>query len=331
MSSPAFDSFGCFGKLPISREFLVDRAPDLSASGLDTWISEGMAFARGPLGSRWKPLATGFPPYRYAWTGRDRKERFLYGELVPSEDAAGRIHPFTVFGVVDRSVAATGRATFPLELFALGDDVRRLREEAWRASGPDEAVRTVRGWRHLLSTEIGSSHDSFLQQPAREFWDRLAQERPNGGSASPSLCHQVMQALVETVTYLRGRKLPEIRMSIRYPILRGAGAEAEQSVAFWLELTARLLGTPLDGICCFWTQGATELSWPPMLLVSFSPPSTAQFSALIDPESNLETVSYLERPYGEPPETRMDASLRTLLDGPSTSLSDLLGWAAASR
>ena len=55
------DKFGCFGKLPVSREFLVERNAELTRSGCESWVTEGVALARSPLGAAFKERATRFP------------------------------------------------------------------------------------------------------------------------------------------------------------------------------------------------------------------------------------------------------------------------------
>ena len=49
MSALRVDRFGCFGKLPVSREFLVDGARDLSDSGFDKWVGEGVEGVGGAV------------------------------------------------------------------------------------------------------------------------------------------------------------------------------------------------------------------------------------------------------------------------------------------
>ena len=54
-------SFGCYGKLPLSREFIVEGSRDLPDSGFDRWISEGVGLAKARLGPRFDELISGFP------------------------------------------------------------------------------------------------------------------------------------------------------------------------------------------------------------------------------------------------------------------------------
>jgi hypothetical protein len=132
---------------------------------------------------------------------------------------------------------------------------------------------------------------------------------------------------VESVTYLRGRDPEEVRLGLRIPLaLTGNAAGVE--IAFWTELIRVLFQAEIPGACLFWTNEAGATAH---LHYFFSTPSSAQWSAIIDGESELETISYLERPYGGPPADRMDPALREILESGESKLSRWLEVAAAVR
>ncbi len=115
-------------------------------------------------------------------------------------------------------------------------------------------------------------------------------------------------------------------MGIRFPLSGEATALAHE-VQFWLDLTARRLGRPLERACYFWTAAGAESS---DLYLFFSEPSGPQWTCLADPDANIETVSFLDRPYGSEPERRMEPALRSLADTSDARLADYLAWAGRS-
>lgn len=319
MGSISVDKFGCFGKLPVSREFLVERSAELTRSGFDSWVSEGVALARAPLGAVFKDRATRFPPYRFLWTMRSGGA--LVGELGPGQDAAGRIHPFSIFAVLDDGALHGARASEPARLAGLHATVADAIIGARSDEDPSRLTGKVREMRTLLpdeGAEETSYRDYVAAQSCGTFWSAVA-----GGPLDP-VRYQILQGLCETVEYLRGRNASDVRMGIRFPLPERS---APLAVGVWIDLVARLFRASIDGCSYFWTDG-DGIDFRPHLLFFFSTPTSAQFLALIDPSSDVESISYLERPYGGPPEARMNAGLRAILDDPAAPLRALLDWAS---
>lgn len=316
--------FGCFGKLEMSREFIVDGARALSGSGFDHWVGEGLALAKSRMGPEFRERATTFPLYRFAW-GRDRSTS-LAGVMIPSRDGAGRIHPFTVFGFVPRSASDPGAPAFAHQLRDLYARCAELTESGpglGSPAGVTEALRRIVAV--AMHSEDGKvpDYDLYMEQTkVGAFWESVL-----GDAQSPER-FQILQALVETVSYLRGRGPGEIRLGIRFP-LSPQGEQVDLEVAFWLDMTAQLLRRPLEGCCYFWTPGDAG-ALGSALYFFFSEPSAAQWSSLVDPDLDIETMSYLHRPYGERPEDRMDPALRRVLESEGGTLAECVRWAASS-
>lgn len=321
MGSIVVDKFGCFGKLPVSREFLVERSAELTRSGFDSWVTEGTALARSPLGAAFKERATGFPAYRFIWTTRGRAGG-LVGELGPGQDAAGRIHPFSVFAVLENDALRSARVSEPSRLMDLHATVAGAMVRARDSDDPARLTGGVREVRASLSAEGDEpAYRGYIDaQSCGDFWSAVV-----GGPLDPAR-YQIVQGLCETIEYLRGRNASDVRMGIRFPLPNGAGPLA---ISVWIDLVARLFRSSIEGCSYFWTEG-DGIDFRPHLLFFFSTPTSPQFLALIDPSSDVESISYLERPYGGPPEARMNTELRAILDDPATPLRALLDWASRS-
>lgn len=317
------DRFGCFGKLPVSREFLVERSADLTRSGFDSWVSEGMALARSPLGDAFKERATRFPAHRFIWSTRGRGNGGLVGELAPGTDAAGRIHPFSIFGVLENDSLRSARTGEAFRVSGVHAAIARAIQGARASDDPAKLTESVREIRAVLPA-AGAEEPEYRSyvdhQSCGDFWSAIA------GDPLHAARYQVLQALYETVEYLRGRNATDVRMGIRFPLPQSSGPLA---IGFWIDLVARLFRAPIEGCSYFWTDGEGT-GWEPQLLFFFSTPTSPQFLALIDPRSDVESISYLERPYGGPPEARMSEALRAILDDPGTPLHAILDWASRS-
>jgi type VI secretion system ImpM family protein len=310
------DRFGCFGKLPVSREFLVGEARGLAESRFDRWIGEGLGIAKMLLGARYDEKVTSFPAYWFVW-GAGSGGKMLAGRLAPSEDGAGRKHPFALFGYCD---ARNSRGIVAASFGSLTEALDRLWTQVLQAATPAEILERVRQEAPAGNGAAAAESAAFLAgRRSADFWADRAPLR-----------FQVMQAFVETLAPIKGRDLKDVRMGMRFP-LSGYSPAACAEAAFWIDMTSRRLGKSLDRTSCFWTVGARsegDFGPPPGdLYLFFSEPSGPQWTCLADRDANIETMSFLDRPYGSDPERRMEPALRSLLESPSATLADYLQWA----
>lgn len=317
------DRFGCFGKLPLSREFLVDGARELAESHFDHWVGEGVGMAKNRLGPRFDGMVMTFPVYRFTWVGGPGV-RFLVGQLEPSEDGAGRKHPFSTYALPDLRRSLSAGPLLAAALQPLHEALDQLLDRSRTCTTPAQVLDQFRGVYMDLDPESGTLRDHYAhmagQRTGADFWARMS-------DTSPAYRYQVMQALVESLAPMRGRDPGTSRFGIRFPLTARTPTAGALEVCFWIDITARRLGRGLERACCFWSTD-TDNGFGPTCFLYFSEPSAAQFLALVDPAADLETISFLDRPYGsQPPEQRMDAALRTLLDSPTATLDQYLSWA----
>jgi type VI secretion system ImpM family protein len=299
------ERFGCFGKLPVSREFLVDQARELSDSRFDRWVGEGLGMAKALLGSRFDERVTSFPSNWFVWAAGSGG-KLLTGKLSPSEDAAGRRHPFALFGYCDGRKTTNGPVASSMA--SLEDSIERLWDRAMTMETPAEVLEAVRHETTPGELDGRPAYESFVaEKRGDDFW---------GGTAHR---YQVMQAFVETVGHLKGRDPKDVRLGIRFPLPPAETGETAHAVSFWVDMTARRFGKPLERASYFWT-GCD-------LIFFFSEPSGAQWTCLADRDASIETMSFLDRPYGSDPERRMDPALKDLLDSPDARLAEYLTWA----
>ncbi len=254
---------------------------------------------------------------------RGRGNGGLVGELAPGTDAAGRIHPFSIFAVLENDSLRSARTGEAFRVSGAHDAVASAMQKARASDDPAKLTESVREIRAVLPAASADEPDYRNYVDGRscgDFWSAIA------GDPLHPVRYQVLQALYETVEYLRGRNATDVRMGIRFPLPKSS---APLAIGFWIDLVGRLFRGPIDGCSYFWTDG-DEARWEPQLLFFFSTPTSPQFLALIDPGSDVESISYLQRPYGGPSEARMNEALRAILDDAGTPMRALLDWATRS-
>lgn len=323
MSPISVDTFGCFGKLPVSREFLVEGSRVLSETRFDRWVGEGIGLSKARLGPRYDECVTTFSPWRFLWAGGTGTS-LLAGEMVPSLDGAGRRHPMTAYAVTEARGAAEAGPLKPALFEPVVKQASELLEQARSLATPTEVLEVVRKG-HAAPVDRAATESAYRSftgsRKIAEFFDEAL------GAPSPPLRYQVMQAFQETVDHFRSRNPKDIRVGLRCPLTAGDATRGAGEATFWADMITRRIRKPVDGYNLF--RSCPAPGGPADLLYFFAEPSGTQWTMLIDRDVDIESVSCLDRPYGGNPVERMEPGLKRLLESPEAVLADLLAWAAS--
>ena len=124
---------GCFGKLPLSPEFIRVNANGSVVGLLDQWFQEGIHHVRSKRGNTWTQdfLQADTWNFIFAPPGKDE---FLVGVASPSQDRAGRTFPFFVYLLISKVefTIPSGFASLAFEnFFSIAKD---LVETEWKDS-----------------------------------------------------------------------------------------------------------------------------------------------------------------------------------------------------
>jgi type VI secretion system protein ImpM len=311
-----FDGLSCFGKLPFHPEFISGGRGSVASTGLDRWIGEGLAAARAAWGADYDRRMSALPIYDFAWPG-GASSRAVVGRMVPSRDLRGRHHPFLIFSVPFS--ADTLSRPLPLRWAPFQVHLASAVESLAGAASVDEVTsRVCRSERIDGRSDAPERYQAYLQEAAQDLWSRIESTRGTR--------YQVLQALLESLDPFRGREIDGIPLGIRIPLGEEDPDRRLFEISFWTDLAAARLGRPVGRATHFWSAGrAGGGDDRPVLFLFFSTPTSQQFAALVEHGLDIDTISYLERPYGKlPPEERMNPEVRELLSRPEASLRDVL-------
>lgn len=310
-AAPEVVRLGCFGKLPLSREFIVEGP--LAGSGFDRWLSDGVGLAKARLGARFDERISSFPRYRFFWDGLHER---LAGVIIPSADAAGRKHPFAVFATLrGRRTSALENA---LQICAIQEQIATLVATligSETTAALHEMIQVRLASSPTDTEEIQAQYQAFIAQtPAHAYWRGLGQAGEGDGR------YDIVQTLCETIRHVADGNF---RGGIRFPLAGTDRAIAVLEPCFWLDLAEKLRGRKLDAT--WWLRApAGTPSDRRHLFLFLSAPSASQWVSVVEPEDSVETISYLDRPYGLPARQRMSEGLRGLLAAEDATLADYL-------
>jgi len=325
VGSGRVERFGCFGKLPASREFIIEGARDIAEVRFDRWVGEGLGAAKVRLGSRFDHLFTTFPEYDFVWAAGGWR-KLLAGRIVPSADGAGRKHPFCVFAVVDAGGTPPAHLLVH-SLRALFDQVSALLSACRAAASAADVVATVRGaapsgaaaagdpnasagdYAHFASTTAGSA-----------LWDATFGER----AATHRL--PAMRELAEAASSLRGNGR-ELGFAIRTLLPRADGIDAFRAACFWYDLFVQHAGKAACRATLFWTAAGRGEFCPTLFLLP-PEPLPSHWTFLVDRAATSDSLVALDTAGAiESSDRSTPPELRGVMDSPSSTLQSYLSWA----
>jgi type VI secretion system ImpM family protein len=295
------DRFGCFGKLPVSREFIEDDPRRLAESGFDRWIGEGLGLAKARFGPRADKLVNEFPGWHFLWKG-SRSRHHLYGLLTRGEDGAGRRHPFSLHAWCEVPGGASANAV--LSLANIDPAIAQLLDACRSAPTPQAILELVRG---TPAPHAANGADLHVQ----------ARNTPVSAWLTDVDLARVVANFNEALNPMKGKDPATARYAVALPV---SPDNSTRDAALWLDLVQRRIGKPLETASVFWPAGPGACD----VLIFFKDPSGPQWAALIDPNVDLESLSFLRRDWGSL-STRATGA-HAILARPNATLADLLDW-----
>lgn len=89
-------AYGYYGKFPALGDFVRGGASRGFVAAWDPWLQQGIAHARSLIGSGWRDTYASAPIWRFQLGADIAHDRPLFGVMMPSQDAVGRLFPLAV-------------------------------------------------------------------------------------------------------------------------------------------------------------------------------------------------------------------------------------------
>jgi type VI secretion system ImpM family protein len=304
---------GCFGKLPHVADFVAHNAGGPAALAFEEWLRKAVAVAHERLASRWESLFLAMPPHRFLYWN-DPADGAVIGTFAPSRDRSGRLFPFAVFACLPAD-GAGDRTGLPSAFAPFLDAAARAAGAVGPAADVAQAVEALRG--DLPADPHRSPDGAGGAGAGRTVGDFAAALGADAGIAA-----RVATNLVGLAPRFAPRAGSAPGLTLRLP-LPAAAAEHRAAVAFWLDLTRRVLGVAAGVPALFWSAPAPGAH----LDLSFRAPAPVAFLHLVDTGLSSEALYPLDEE-GPPPERlACDAAARAWLERlaqPATRLADAL-------
>ena len=272
---------GCFGKLPLSPEFIRVNAKGLTLQVFDQWVQEGLHGYRASLGVHWIQdyLQSDTWNFLYAVPGGTE---CLVGVMTPNQDKAGRGFPMAIFLRIDGQEFAGRVHKVPVYFHSFLDRAKQMVEEEWKGSSLQEFRERVSRWE---APEPGNwdsldrLYEEFLGAYTLDGLLDLCEART--GLATMAA---VKARVREMVFSHRPSNRCKAGQLMPFPLIHDPALPFE--IPFWMEYLKKIGEVTMDFPILFWNKCPQR--GPAVVFMQGAPVSPKSFAKLIHPRSFVE-------------------------------------------
>ena len=321
----------CFGKLPISPEFIRVNAGGEALAAMDSWIQEGIVRVRSSLGANWVHRFLNGKSWEFIFASPGQKE-FLVGVFMPSQDRARRTFPLLIFLRIDKE-----EWPYPIVWTRLVfQEFLKTAKQLGQCPGGKDGVSVgmFKEQVHALGIPDGAKIRGFLETYEAFLGSGYIECSGRGAVRNSKLESgvYVRDQMKAEATKLHEKQKDSGCTDIRFPV------DCQErwlpfAQTFWMEWVWRSIHASMDNMSYFWSMGQVHdrgevvVMRHPLSSISFrnlieSPSQGGDWFSIVHGEAGSET-NHDEAP------TLMNAveqrqyhdrlSLAVLLDRPSDS------------
>ena len=275
---------GCFGKLPLSPEFIRVNAKGATLQDFDQWMQEGLLWCRAKLGPQWRNDFLQSESWNFLFQVPKQKE-WLIGVMTPSQDKAGRGFPMTLFLRIEKFYGDQKLIPMlPLLLHDFLEKAKHLLQEEWKDISLIE-------FREKVGKLI--QPDSLKQERVSQLYHEFL--KSYSLKAFLGMCGVATQRLTESeVKGIVHKMMTENRPSINsqggklmsFPLINEPAFPFE--IPFWMEYVTSINGKDMAAPLLFWNKYPSK--GRAVLLTQDAPVAPKSFWSLLYSDQRLETV-----------------------------------------
>jgi len=275
---------GCFGKLPISPEFIKVNASGSALQAFDQWLQEGIHYARTKH-KGWSEDFLKMDTWNFVFTSPDNQE-LLIGIVSPKQDRAGRTFPFLLFICTDRREWSKPLYLVPAMCADFLQHAREMAERGWENSNVQTFRSQIQNVEFPELKDQQDAYETYLQShTVPQFFEDIFEQ--DAGTGRSNIREVMMQHLVS----LRDDQGASTDTSIRIP-LRSREPLSAFDVVFWIEIVSKLWDEQGNGSMYFWVHHPKADM--PYLFVTTQPASPKIFLGLVQSSRHSQDTAIHE-------------------------------------
>jgi type VI secretion system protein ImpM len=273
---------GCFGKLPLSPEFIRVNAKGPTLQIFDQWLQEGLHGYRASAGGSWIQDYLQSDTWSFLF-GVPGGTECLLGVVTPNQDKAGRGFPMAIFLRIDPQEFAGRLYKVPLYFQSFMDWAKQMVEEAWKGSSLQEFRELVSSWE---APEPGNwdSLDRLYQEFLGAYTLDGLLELCEARTCVVTLA-AVNARVREMVAGHRPSNVSKAGQLMPFPLIYDPSLPFE--IPFWAAYLKKMANFNMECPMLFWNKCPQKS--PAVVFMQEAPVSPKSFAKLIHPCSFVES------------------------------------------
>jgi type VI secretion system protein ImpM len=322
MPTASFFPALCFGKLPMSADFVRHNAGGREVLAFDQWLQQGIYHARTELRAEWESSYQRAPAYRFVFFP-ENSENLLLGVLHPSQDRSERHYPFIVCLQIDRRLPTNRLPLIPMLFASFLDGATRLVEDAKQ----NMSLQQIAERTEALRAPVDGDYAGI----AREYKTGLTAMTPDGlreylwPSNGNERASRVFRNLVDILVPLRGHNAARLALGLRFPLPPDA-VRRSFTASFWLHAAFASMGVNWPRPFFFWTASSSGPSpAAAFLFLYLRQPSPTSMLSLLRPDLGSDAICAVDVDgHGDPARSALPPRLAATVSATDANLLELL-------
>jgi len=321
MSSASFFPALCFGKLPMSADFIRHNAGGREVLAFDQWLQQGMYHARNELRGDWESSYRDAPAYQFVFFP-ENSESLLLGVLHPSHDRSERTYPFIVCLQIDRRLSTNRLPLIPMLFESFLDGATQLVEDARQNLSLQQIAERTEALRAPVDRDYAGV--------VREYETSLAAMSPDGlreclwPSNGNERASRVFKNLIDILVPLRGHNAARLALGLRFPLPSDV-ARRSFTASFWLLAACASMGVNWPRPFFFWTAPSSRLqSAAAFLFLFLRQPSATSVLSMLRPDLVSDAICAVDVDGADVPQSALPTRLAAAVSASDTNLLRLL-------
>ena len=267
---------GCFGKLPLSPEFIRVNAKGPALQAFDQWLQEGLHGYRTSLGVQWIQDYLQSDTWSFLFNVPGGTE-CLVGVVTPNQDKAGRGFPMAIYLRIEAQEFAGRVHKVPLYFQTFLDWAKQMVEEEWKTHSLQEFRERVT---NCEASEPGNwdSLDRLYQEFLGAYTLDGLLELCEASTGLVSMA-AVKSRLREMVSSHQPSNTSKGGQLMPFPLIYDPALPFE--IPFWMEYLKKIADLTMDCPVLFWNKCPQK--GPAVVFMQEGPVSPKSFAKLIHP------------------------------------------------
>ena len=281
---------GCFGKLPVSPEFVRYQASGSAFMEMDRWLQAGIVHLKTQMNHKQTIENSEATCWSFVFAPEGIDE-FLVGIGIPSYDAAGRAFPMLCFLRVLRKEFHARIQFAPVVFSSFLHEARLQLTDCFNNPNAENFIGFLRNWalgESDPSQKIEQLYKVYMDtQTNGRYWEEVLEDRKDSMEKYKTRMMWKLNLILAPFRNGEATKPSKMKWGIKFPIHQSENTNTFD-IPFWVDCTLEMMQQKGECHFLFWNRCPVEGHG--YLLAFLQQPSPKVYSVLLRPQEQSELV-----------------------------------------